>query len=67
MPECIAHRKLSLHENSVLDMSVSVCACVGVDVLYPLQNAHLTMDHSHKDLKSAVWAKLNPLSLFYVL
>ena len=34
MPECIAHRKLSFHENSVLDMSMSVCACVGVDVLY---------------------------------
>ena len=25
------------------------------------------MDHSQQDLKSAVWAKLNPLSLFYVL
>ena len=33
MPECFAHRKLSFHENSVLDMSMSVCACVGVDVL----------------------------------
>ena len=34
MPECITHRKLSFHENSVLDMSMSVCACVAVGVLY---------------------------------